>query len=96
MRSFLKIFAQLVIVLALIAAAFGLVLLFADQKAEDAIIFAIGISGAFLGGILWMLTEISEQLGKLPEDMQSAKTFTEMREANVISVGSASVSRSPR
>jgi hypothetical protein len=68
LRTFLRVFSSAVISLGTIAAVISLL----DFR-NAASIFGASIGTILLAGLLWMLTEISEQLAELPEDLAAFK-----------------------
>jgi len=77
MRSFLQGFAKIVIGFSLLIALLDIVAFFTDGPANVGIIAAVlgaALGLALVGGIVWLLADISEQIAELPEDLAEARS----------------------
>jgi hypothetical protein len=92
-RTFLQVFSMIVMVIALfMAAASGLDL--GLHRADATVPFLVAIGAMLFAGLLWMLTEISEQLAELPQDLAEYGSVSASVDRCGSSAGSASRSQS--
>ena len=90
MRKTLRVISRIVMVVSGLIALVGVFAFFADPKtamATNGYIVAVAVSILIGAGILWMLIEISEQIGELPLDLSERKAE---------SVSAASAVESPK
>ena len=82
MKSLLRALSGIVCAIALLVAGLGVVAFFSDSResmGSNAMIIGVAMGVAISAGILWMLTEISAQLARKPEDVEVQDASTVIR-----------------